>query len=348
MCCEQVECYVAVFDHTEALCYLKGAAATHTYDFISAEGYTSHEMLFREGSPEPIALEPTGCSNKKGVAFGFQDAADLEALSPGMSWWYNWSPAIIPQEVKAAQITSGTEYIPMIWGEKDLTDERLSYLDSLGQCVNLLGFNEPNFGSQADLTPSEAAALWASVKAEAETLGAEIVSPAVNFCSGSCTEEDPVQWLDDFFYACQGFEGGCGVTAIAVHSYACQARYLNKHLQMYSKYGLPIWLTEFACGDDTSLMSESGQADYLADALRLLELHPNVVRYAWFTGRGGGDVGITGCDLLSSTGELTALGSAFVQTYQDLQKCGDITTSMTTSTGSTISTQQEGNGRRQI
>ena len=40
---------MAVFDHTEALCYLKGAAATHTYDFISAEGYTSHEMLFREG-----------------------------------------------------------------------------------------------------------------------------------------------------------------------------------------------------------------------------------------------------------------------------------------------------------
>lgn len=51
MCCEQVECYVAVFDHTEALCYLKGAGATHTYDFVSLDGFTSHEMLFREGTP---------------------------------------------------------------------------------------------------------------------------------------------------------------------------------------------------------------------------------------------------------------------------------------------------------
>ena len=66
---------------------------------------------------------------------------------------YNWSPAIIPQEVKAAQITSGTEYVPMIWGEKDLTDARLSFLSSLGQCANLLGFNEPNFGTEV---PKEA------------------------------------------------------------------------------------------------------------------------------------------------------------------------------------------------
>lgn len=50
MCCEQVKCYVAVFDHTEAVCYLKGAGAMHTYDFKELEGYTAHEMLFREGA----------------------------------------------------------------------------------------------------------------------------------------------------------------------------------------------------------------------------------------------------------------------------------------------------------
>lgn len=49
MCCEQMACYVAVFDHTEAVCYLKGAAAVHTYDYADMEGFTSHEMLFREG-----------------------------------------------------------------------------------------------------------------------------------------------------------------------------------------------------------------------------------------------------------------------------------------------------------
>lgn len=42
---------------------------------------------------------------------------------------------------------------------------------------------------QANLSPAEAAALWSTVKSEAGTLGAEIVSPAVNFCGGDCTEE---------------------------------------------------------------------------------------------------------------------------------------------------------------
>lgn len=60
-----------------------------------------------------------------------------------------------------------------------------------------------------------------------------------------------------------------------------KAKYLNKHIHGYLKYGLPIWLTEFACGDETARMSEQGQAEFLSEALLLLELHPSVDRYAW-------------------------------------------------------------------
>lgn len=60
-----------------------------------------------------------------------------------------------------------------------------------------------------------------------------------------------------------------------------QARYLNKHIHQYLKYDLPIWLTEFACGENSAAMNEQGQALYLTEALRLLELHPGVARYAW-------------------------------------------------------------------
>lgn len=60
-----------------------------------------------------------------------------------------------------------------------------------------------------------------------------------------------------------------------------QANWLNKILHGYLKYDLPLWLTEFACGDDANKMTESHQASYLADALKLLELHPAVARYAW-------------------------------------------------------------------
>lgn len=36
--------------------------------------------------------------------------------------------------------------------------------------------------------------------------------------------QDPFKWLDDFFAACEGIDGGCGVTAIAVHTYTCEVR----------------------------------------------------------------------------------------------------------------------------
>lgn len=50
MCCEHMECFVAVFVEAEATCYLKGPGALHTYDFKSEDGTNSHEMLFREGA----------------------------------------------------------------------------------------------------------------------------------------------------------------------------------------------------------------------------------------------------------------------------------------------------------
>ncbi|CAN0554626.1 unnamed protein product, partial [Ectocarpus sp. 8 AP-2014] len=52
----------------------------------------------------------------------------------------------------------------------------------------LLGFNEPNYGEQANLTPQEAADLWPQVRQQADDLGMELVSPAVNFCYGNCVE----------------------------------------------------------------------------------------------------------------------------------------------------------------
>eukprot|EP00904_Undaria_pinnatifida_P006640 jgi/Undpi1/3105/HiC_scaffold_15.g06479.m1 len=338
MCCEQPECLVAVFVDSEATCYLKGAGGTRTESHQHAEGVTSYELLFREGASESMAMAPTECSGKKGLAFDFPDGSDLDALALGMSWWYNWSPGVLSVETTAAQALSGCEYIPMLWGTKDFTEERLASLDDLGQCSHLLGFNEPNFGAQASLTPTEAAKEWSTVKTKAELLGAEIVSPAVNFCGGDCNREDPIEWLDEFFVACDALEGGCGVTAIAVHSYTCQVKYLNKHIHSYLKYGLPIWLTEFACADDSTLANEKGQASYLADALLFLELHPHVARYAWFTGRGADDMGVGGADLLSGTGELTALGSVFAESYKDLQRCSsDVVSDSSRSTGPTPS-----------
>lgn len=47
-----------------------------------------------------------------------------------------------------------------------------------------------------------------------------------------------------------------------------------------------------------------------------------------FTGRDGDKAGVAGSDLLSGPGELTEVGTVFVHTYQDLQRCGEYTSSL--------------------
>lgn len=43
-------------------------------------------------------------------------------------------------------------------------------------------------------------------------------------------------------------------------------------------------------------------------------------------------MGVTGSDLLSGTGELTAAGGVFVDTYKDLQRCESYSSSMLSAT----------------
>eukprot|EP00752_Nemacystus_decipiens_P008859 g7905.t1 len=226
------------------------------------------------GESNPVELAPTQCSNKRGVAFGFQDEKDLNTLKDGLSWWYDWSPGALTDGILEASMAQNSEYVPMIWGEDDLAEGRLMNLDHDGSIAPyLLGFNEPNYGGQ-----------------------------------------DPIAWLDQFFAACGDVaeRDFCGITYLAVHSYTCEVRYLNKHIHMYTKYGLPIWLTEFACGFEALELNAEGQANFLKDAGTYLEMNPHIFRYAWFTVISADDDGLdNSINLLDAeTKELTEAGKA--------------------------------------
>ena len=64
------------------------------------------------------------------------------------------------------------------------------YVKSHPSCRYLLGFNEPNFTKQANMTPQKAAEEWTAVKALADELGLEIVAPAMNY-SPNAPYQDP-------------------------------------------------------------------------------------------------------------------------------------------------------------
>ncbi|MGE0326069.1 MAG: glycoside hydrolase family protein [Polyangiaceae bacterium] len=244
---------------------------------------------------------------KRGVAYGYHSEADMRALSSGVSWWYNW--AFEPDEgVRSTYASIGLEYVPMVWGAGVSTSEVQSKAPS--DSHTLLGFNEPNFGEQANLSAAQAAALWPGVQAVADARGFKLLSPAVNFCAGNCQETDPFKYLDDFFSACTN----CRVDAIAVHIYVgCagengnHAQWMINHLKTYeSRFTQPIWLTEFACSD---AQNADEQRAFLVDAVTYLESDPRIERYAWFAGRADN---VPHVDLLGTDGQLTALGQAYV------------------------------------
>lgn len=249
---------------------------------------------------------------KRGVAYGYHSQADLQALSPGVSWWYNW--AFVPDQALAdgSYLDLDVEYVPMIWGAN--SDRTAAMQDIPDDARTLLGFNEPNFGSQADISATDAAALWPDLEEIADARGLALVSPAVNFCGGDCQDTDPFGYLDDFLAAC----GGCRVDALAIHIYVgCNpdgenhAEWLINHVETYkSRFSHQLWLTEFACDDADS---EAEQLGFLEDAVEYLENEPRIARYAWFAGRADN---VAHVDLLGADGELTALGQRYVELEQ--------------------------------
>ena len=73
------------------------------------------------------------------------------------------------------------DYVPMTWnGGFDENKIRQYFTDHPG-AKYLLGFNEPNFKAQANMTPKQAAEIWPRLEKIAEDFDLELVGPALNY-----------------------------------------------------------------------------------------------------------------------------------------------------------------------
>jgi hypothetical protein len=250
---------------------------------------------------------------KRGEAYGANSLADLQALSKGISWWYNWSPS--PDKTAGAWAMTGVEFVPMVWGQKGGPPDPATIEKQIPAGSRyILGFNEPNRGDQSNITAAQAAALWPRIEQIAKDKNLLIGSPSPQYCAGDCNDTDPFHWLDAFFAACPN----CKVDFMATHWYACTGDALKSHLSKFKKYGRPIWVTEFSCMDAGD-HSAAGEAAYMKTAIDILEKDPTVFRYSWFTGRWPAMPGI---NLLGAgSGTLTDLGTQYI-TLPASSTCG--------------------------
>lgn len=247
-------------------------------------------------------------SPKRGLCVdqGKTNAADFAALTSGVSWFYDWGTS-----TSIDYASSGIVFVPMTWSTGYNKNDLTNFLDKHPEVEYLLAFNEPNFRSQSNATPSEAAAAWPALQKVADDYNLKLVSPAPNWC-GDCVKEggttyySPYQWLQDFFTKCPD----CRVDYIGIHFYMGDKNAVKGSIDsLWNQFHKPIWLTEFNL--DKNGMGDNGTVDeqraFMVNLLDWMEQDPHVYRYSWFLARGG----ITP-DLHTSThGQLTLLGNVY-------------------------------------
>ena len=99
-------------------------------------------------------------SNKRGVSYGFHSTVDIQKFSEAISWWYNWSPQP-DAAIETTYQNYNVDFTPMAWNANGISGVN-SWISQDSNVKYILGFNEPNFKEQANMTPSEAASAWSS------------------------------------------------------------------------------------------------------------------------------------------------------------------------------------------
>jgi len=161
---------------------------------------------------------------------------------------------------------------------------------------------------QSNLWPEAAAKLWPQVERVARENGLILGSPAAAECiTTECLTESAEDWWDQWLAACSP---SCEFEFLAVHYYGCSVSDLKSMLDRYAaKYGKPIWVTEVSCPSD----SEDEEVEFLKKTLNMLDTHPDVQRYAWFSTRTDGWLGTTPSLLGPDLQRVTRLGQIYNQ-----------------------------------
>lgn len=219
-------------------------------------------------------------SFKRGVSENaFTLTEEMDVLVPGCSWLYNW--ANTPTSNADYMSDDTWEFIPMCWNANYNSDNIRNYCKAHPETKYLLGFNEPNFVAQANMTPESAAAAWPQVKALADELGLELVGPAVNY-SPDGPENDPYTWYAKFVE----LVGLDAFDYIAIHNYSGGSGGMKDMIdRFYSLYGKKIWVTEFCSWSGNNITAEA-QIASMIEQLEYLEKEDKVFRYSWFKAKG--------------------------------------------------------------
>ncbi|MBX7207642.1 MAG: RICIN domain-containing protein [Verrucomicrobiaceae bacterium] len=186
---------------------------------------------------------------KKGLAGALNKWSEFKG-----SWGYNWG------RTTTTSLPTSVIFHPMQWGNFNWNtlEQLVPGWKREDKPLHVLGFNEPDGASQANITVADAITLWPRL----ERTDMPLASPV--------TVNPGNAWMDDFMTQAQSL--GYRTDVIATHKYpgpnSGDPSALISELQgQYNAWGRPVWLTEFSTVDwaGTSTWTEEDNYNWLAE-----------------------------------------------------------------------------------
>ena len=288
-------------------------------------------------------------SAKRGIGWDEKTQSISETtvskMAPGISWIYNWG--ITPKSPSLFSTESDMVFVPMCWNAISNSNETVlrNYLSDHPEVKILLGFNEPNFSAQANMTPQQAVNAWPKLEQIAADYGLELVAPALNFSGeyvGGRTW-NPYEWYDEFFrlypnakvdyLALHCYMNWYSSTVWFATEYFYKDLYDSQKTDVYGRYPNIVayldnykaqhghfpkmYLTEFCAWEgnkDGFVLNVDSQIDQMTQKIQLLEKSDLVAGYAWFMANATASQYpyMSVFQTNSSTSELSTLGKVYV------------------------------------
>ncbi|BEJ14428.1 hypothetical protein CspHIS471_0401950 [Cutaneotrichosporon sp. HIS471] len=226
------------------------------------------------------------------------------------SWYYTWSPSGCAQNDAA-----GLEFVPMLWGAKQVSDWHAAAGSWPSSVKNALFFNEPNQHDQAGIDIYSALNYWLQdfvpVAREQHHLRLGSAAPT--------SAPDGVEWVVNFYNHCMeqtgNDNGKCKADFAPLHYYDVDVEHFKAYLNnFHDKTGLPIWVTEYACQNfNGGAQPNDGQIwNFHKQAAAFMDSQDWIERYAPF-GMMRNMQGVEQTNaLMDSNGQITDLGRWYI------------------------------------
>ncbi|KAG9123389.1 hypothetical protein FRC07_015008 [Ceratobasidium sp. 392] len=264
-------------------------------------------LLLSQSTASNAAVLPrqstSGSSLKAGLGWGGGgNISQFEGHQVG--WYFTWSPTSWVTPPPAL------EYVPQLWGGRDATLFARSVNTSsvtLSGVKNVLGMNEPQEPSQANLSPQDAAAMWKTYLEPLKAAGVRLGSPATTSAPNGKT------WLQDFLTACDG----CSVDFIALHWYGNVAAEFTTYLEdFHNTFQRPIWVTEWSCLNFAggAQCTNDEMTQFMKTTQAYMDQASWVERYAWFGAMANLPAGVPNnfTALMDPSGIINPLGQQYI------------------------------------